>query len=110
MVAIIDVAGRRITGAIPVTTYPQSVYVTPDGLLAYVTFPFNDLIYVIDTLTNTVSRTLQVRNPYGVAFNSTGTRAYIAGTRISWRGYRFWIRRRIRRWLLIQSVWVQWMC
>jgi YVTN family beta-propeller protein len=77
-VLVIDIAQRKIINTIPVPTFPQSVYISPDGLLAWVTLPFNNAIYVIDTLTQTVARTLGVTAPYGIAFNSTGTRAYIA--------------------------------
>ncbi|HYL73539.1 MAG TPA: hypothetical protein VEU96_05005 [Bryobacteraceae bacterium] len=79
-VLVIDIAQRKIVNSIDVPTFPQSVYFTPDGLLAWVTLPFNNAIYVIDTLTQTIARTLGVTSPYGMAFNSTGTRAYIANS------------------------------
>lgn len=79
-VLVIDIAQRQITATIPVTTFPQSVYLTPDGAQAWVTFPFQNLIYIIDTLTNTVARTLGIASPYGLAFNSTGTKVYVANS------------------------------
>jgi len=79
-VLVIDIAQRKIINSIDVPTFPQSVYFTPDGLLAWVTLPFNNAIYVIDTLTQTIARTLGVTSPYGMAFNSAGTRAYIANS------------------------------
>jgi YVTN family beta-propeller protein len=79
-VLVIDIAQRKILNSIPVPTFPQSVYFTPDGLLAWVTLPFNNAIYVLDTLSQTVSRTLSITSPYGLAFNSTGTRVYVANT------------------------------
>lgn len=81
-VLVINIAQRQIIATIPVTTYPQSVYLTPDGMLAYVTFPFDNAIYVIDTFTLTIARTVAFTAPYGLAFNSTGTRAYIASQSI----------------------------
>ena len=74
---VVDVARRAIVQTIPTTSYPQSVFMSPDGALAWVTFPFQNSIYLVDTLTNTVTRNLSVQSPFGVAFNSTGTRAYI---------------------------------
>src|SRR5689334_6281799 len=51
---------------------------TPDSLLVYLVFPLQYTIYVIDTLTNTVSATLGgIIHPNAVDFNPTGTRAYI---------------------------------
>ncbi len=82
-VLVIDIAQRKILSSISVPTFPQSVYFTPDGLLAWVTLPFNNAIYVLDTLTQTVSRTLNITSPYGLTFNSTGTRAYVANTSAS---------------------------
>jgi len=81
-VIVIDIAQRKILNSISVQTFPQSVYFSPDGLLAWVTFPFNNAIYVLDTLTQTFARSLGVTSPYGLAFNSTGTRAYIANSAV----------------------------
>ena len=74
---VVDVAKRTILQTISTTTYPQSVFINPDGSLVWVTFPFQNAVYVIDTQTNTIARTLSVQAPFGVAFNGTGTRAYI---------------------------------
>ncbi len=58
--------------------YPQSVGLTPDGAQAYVLFPFQGVLIIVDTLTMTVARTMYLPGPaYGVAFNSTGTQAYL---------------------------------
>jgi YVTN family beta-propeller protein len=77
-VLVIDIAQRKIVNTIAVDNYPQSVYFTPDGLLAWVTHPFQNTIDVIDTLTQTEASAFFITSPYGVAFNSTGTRAYVA--------------------------------
>src|SRR5262249_53485745 len=74
----IDLTTREVTATIAVTAYPQAAFLTPDGSQLYVTFPFSNAIYIIDTLTNTVALTLAVPAPFGIAFNSTGTLAYIA--------------------------------
>lgn len=74
----VDLAQRKIVQTLTLGSYPQSVFFNPDGSQAYVTFPFSNLVYIIDTLTTTVARTIVLPGPaFGVAFNSTGTRAYI---------------------------------
>ena len=61
--------------------YPQSVNFNPEGSQAYVLFPFDLSVAVVDTLTMTVTRMINLPGPaFGVAFNSTGTLAFI-GTR-----------------------------
>ena len=77
VVEVIDLASKNITATIPVTSYPQGAFMTPDGSQVYITFPLGGAVYIIDTMTNTVATTLGIASPYGVAFNSTGTRAYI---------------------------------
>lgn len=74
----IDLASHATTATIGVTTYPHSVFLTPDGSQLYVTFPFFNAVYIIDTLSNTIANTLSIAAPYGLAFNSTGTLAYIS--------------------------------
>lgn len=81
-VQVIDLTSRTVVATIPVTSYPQSAFVTPDGSQVWITFPLGGAIYVIDTLTNTVANTIGVPSPYGIAFNSTGTKAYVT----SWSG------------------------
>jgi DNA-binding beta-propeller fold protein YncE len=59
--------------------YPQSVVFTSDGSQAYVLFPFERTVEIIDTLTFTVTKTLTTAAPIlSVAFNATGTQAYMA--------------------------------
>jgi DNA-binding beta-propeller fold protein YncE len=77
-VQVIDIAQRKITGSLFLNTYPQSVFITPDGSQLWITFPFGNEVDVIDTLTLTRVRGLSVANPYGIAFDSTGVRAFIA--------------------------------
>ncbi len=78
--AVLDIATKKITSTIPLDTeFPQSVFINPDGTLAWVTFPWDNVVEVIDLLTGTVIERLAVSTPYSVAFNATGTVAYIAG-------------------------------
>ncbi len=78
----IDIASRKLTNRLPLAFYPQSVFLSPDDSLAWVTFPFSNTVTVVDTLTATVVQTLSILTPYGVAFNSTGTRAYVSSRQL----------------------------
>ena len=59
-------------------TYPHSVFLSPDGGQLFVTFPYANLVWVIDTMTNTLSYSLSIPVPRGVGFNTHGTKAYIS--------------------------------
>ncbi|MCW5982497.1 MAG: hypothetical protein KIT09_30705 [Bryobacteraceae bacterium] len=79
-VFVVDLAAQQIVGRVSVANYPKSVFLTPDGTQAWVTHWRSQTMDVIDTLTMTVSARV---NPgggadTGLAFNPTGTRAYIA--------------------------------
>ena len=76
---VLDIASQSITSTIPLTTsYPQSVFINPDGTLAWVTYPWNDFVDVIDIMTGVLVQHLNIDTPFDVAFNPTGTAAYIA--------------------------------
>ena len=78
--AVVNLASKQVTSTIALDTgYPQSVFITPDSSLAWVTFPFDDLVEVIDLLTGVSVASLNADTPYSVAFNPTGTVAYVAG-------------------------------
>jgi len=77
-VLVIDIASRKILNTIPVSEYPQAAFITPDGAQLYVTHPLDDVVTIVDTLTNSVAMRLSIRAPFGIGFNPTGTRAYIA--------------------------------
>jgi YVTN family beta-propeller protein len=79
-VLVVNIAQRTIVKTIPVSDLPQSVFVTPDGSQVWVTHPFvqfSPVLEVIDTLTNTTSARLSLQGSYSIAFNSTGTRAFV---------------------------------
>ncbi len=65
------------TLAIP-TEYPQSVFLSPDGSTAIVTHPLDNIMWVVDTLSNSVIGGHPISQPYGVAFSPNGTKAYIS--------------------------------
>lgn len=77
VVSVIDMATRKIVSSIRVSTFAQGLTLSPDGSQLWVTHPLGGAVYVIDTLSNTVASFINVSGSVDVAFNSTGTRAYI---------------------------------
>jgi DNA-binding beta-propeller fold protein YncE len=76
---VLNIASQSITSTIPLSTsYPQSVFINPDGTLAWVTYPWYDTVDVVDIMTGAVVQRLSIQTPFDVAFNATGTAAYIA--------------------------------
>lgn len=78
VILVIDIGSHAILATIPVGNWPQVVAITPDGSQAWVSYPFQNSIDIFDTLTNTETGGRIVASPAGIAFNSTGTRAYVA--------------------------------
>ncbi|HLG99199.1 MAG TPA: YncE family protein [Bryobacteraceae bacterium] len=77
--AVLNIATKSIAGFIPLDTpFPQSVFINPDATLAWVTYPWNNVVEVIDILTGVVVKHLVAFTPFDVAFSPTGTVAYIA--------------------------------
>jgi DNA-binding beta-propeller fold protein YncE len=70
-------ASKPIIAQVPTVQYPQGAFLTPDGSQLWVTAPLTFDMAVIDTLTNTNIINLAIPNTTGVAFNATGTLAYI---------------------------------
>jgi DNA-binding beta-propeller fold protein YncE len=76
---VVDIASKSVTNTISLDQiFPQSVYLNPDATLAWVTYPWVNTVEVIDLLTGNVNYAFSVLIPYDVAFNATGTTAYIA--------------------------------
>ncbi|HEX5226441.1 MAG TPA: YncE family protein [Bryobacteraceae bacterium] len=77
--ALVDIANQKIVSTHDLDAdYPQSVFLNPDATLAWVTYPWVDLVEVIDVGTGNVNQAFNVSEPFGVAFNPTGTVAYIS--------------------------------
>ena len=77
--AVVDIATKQIKSKIPLDTqYPESVFINPDGTLAWVTFPWNNIVEVIDVLTGSITQLLRVTQPFSIVFNPTGTRAFVS--------------------------------
>lgn len=78
-VLVLDIANQQIVGSIPIAgIFPHSVYFSPDGTVAMVTCPFANFVFVIDVLTSTVSTAIEIGDPRDIAFNPSGTRAYVS--------------------------------
>lgn len=78
-VVILDVKNQQVVGSIPIPdVYPHSVYFSPDGTIAMVTCPFANYVYVIDVFTSTISTAIFIGDARDIAFDPTGTRAYVS--------------------------------
>ena len=74
----IDYASHQVTATINMPAiYPQTPFVTPDGSQVWVTFPLGNWIAVVDRLTNTIATLIPIPQAYGIAFDSTGSHAYV---------------------------------
>ena len=77
-ILVINIPTQTITGTIQnVVPYPLGLSLTPDGSQLWVTSPYGTETDVIDTLSQTVAFRLNIPESDDVAFNSTGTAAYI---------------------------------
>jgi len=67
---------------VTVNSFPENLFLTPDGAQLWVTFYGGTTMYVIDTLSMTVSGTISVPGVAGtgLGFTPDGTRAYVAIT------------------------------
>jgi DNA-binding beta-propeller fold protein YncE len=78
---MVNIATRQLLPQVlQVNTFPKSIFLTPDGSQAWVNFGQSSSIYIIDTLSFTVSGTISTAGTAdtGMAFSPDGTRAYIA--------------------------------
>jgi len=60
------------------TEYPESIFINPDGTLAWITYPWDNTVEVMDILTGTIVETFNVAEPFSIAFAPTGTKAYVS--------------------------------
>jgi YVTN family beta-propeller protein len=76
---VVDMATGNVLATSTVAPFPAGVRVTPDGTQVYVTSNFEGSVAVFDTLTNTQVGLLRGFDAaWGIAFNPSGTRAYVA--------------------------------
>lgn len=81
LVAVIDMSSRQIIATWPTAVvYPQGATLTPDGSQLWITSPLAQSVDIIDTLTGTHVFGLPISQTTDVAFNSTGTLAFITTT------------------------------
>ncbi len=75
---MVDMATLTVTGSpIPVGCFPASIALTPDGSQLWVSSRGDSRVDVFYTATNKAVTSYQIQLPTGIAFNPTGTRAYI---------------------------------
>jgi hypothetical protein len=78
-VIIIDVVNRSILARIPLPgTYPNGIFLAPDGATAFITHPLTNQLDLFDVLTSSVVTSLSIGTPHAVAFDRTGTRAFVS--------------------------------
>lgn len=70
-------ANKNIIAQIPTIQFPSGATLTPDGSQLWITSPLSFDMAVIDTQTNTNIINLAINATTDVAFNSTGTTAYV---------------------------------
>ncbi|MDW5549944.1 PKD domain-containing protein [Methanosarcina sp.] len=77
-VSIIDITANKVTGVMPVGSYPFGIAVTPDGKKVYVTNIGSNTTSVINTETNKVTATIkELYEPIGIAVSPDGKKAYV---------------------------------
>ena len=77
----VNMATRQLNPqTVTVDSFPKNVFLTPDGAQLWVGFYQSPSLYVIDTLSMTVSGTVSVPGTAdnGIAFTPDGKRAYVA--------------------------------
>ncbi|MDD7968652.1 serine/threonine-protein kinase [Actinomycetospora lemnae] len=84
-VAVVDTATNRLTGTVPVGTFPGDLAVSGDGTRLYVSERGSDAapgsaLAVIDTASNQVTAQIELGTaaPSGLALSPDGRRAYVA--------------------------------
>ncbi len=76
----LDVPNRRVIATVPIGNFPAQVAFSPDESQVWATAFFDDSVYIIDTLTNTLAtRVTGMFNAWGISFSPNGTRAYVTG-------------------------------
>jgi len=77
-VLVINIPTQTITATIPISVaYPSGMTLAPDGSQLWIASPLGAETDVIDTLSQTTVYRLNIQASVDVAFNSTGTMAYV---------------------------------
>jgi DNA-binding beta-propeller fold protein YncE len=78
-VYVLDIPSQTVVAMVPTGAFPVGLHATPDGSQVWVPSRGDGTCTIIDTMTNTVVMTLQnIPEATAVAFNPTGTRAYVS--------------------------------
>jgi len=78
---VIDIPNHKLLSTIALPKiYPRVVVLTPDGTQAWVNYYADRVVTIVDLLTGTVASSVDVGTQVstGMAFNATGTQAYLA--------------------------------
>ena len=83
VIFMVNMATRKLMPqTLTVSSFPKSVFLTPDGAMLWVNFPQSSSLYIVDTLSMTVAGTVDAGGTAdtGLAFSPNGTRAYVSVT------------------------------
>ena len=78
---VIDIPNRKLLSTIPMPfVFPRTITLTPDGSQAWVNYFGGGVVTVVDLMTGTVAGSVNIGQlvSTGIAFNTTGTKAYVA--------------------------------
>jgi DNA-binding beta-propeller fold protein YncE len=77
-IVVMNIASQTITATIPTSVaYPSGLTLTPDGSQLWIASPLGSVTEIVDTLSQTTVSRLNVQQSVDIAFNSTGTIAYV---------------------------------
>lgn len=78
---VIDIPNRKLLSTIPMPfVYPRVITLTPDGSQAWINYFGGGVVTVVDLMTGTLAGSVNIGQlvSTGIAFNTTGTKAYVA--------------------------------
>lgn len=76
-VSVVDLATRSVLDSVTVGSGPRAIAITPDGLFAYATGQYDDVIAVIETAGNTVVGTIDLLDPGELRMSPDGGELYV---------------------------------
>jgi DNA-binding beta-propeller fold protein YncE len=80
-ILVMNIASQTITATIPIAVpYPSGLTLTPDGSQLWIGSPLGLETDVVDTLSQTEVYGLNIQYVTDIAFNSTGTTAYLTSS------------------------------
>ncbi len=80
-ILVMNIASQTITATIPISlSYPSGLTLTPDGSQLWIGSPLVLETDVVDTFSQTPAYRMNIQNVTDIAFNSTGTTAYLTSS------------------------------